>query len=160
MVGCFDETEAAFYFAEMCTAIRALHSRGFIHRDLKPRNWLIKSDGHLCLTDFGLSKGAVARLADSSTDLGRDPSRGVSRPVSRMTRRDRRQLERGLVTPTLHIPEECPATLGPAFKALDEPEFACSIVGTASYMAPEVALVGWAQQVILDYDESQSSWSS
>lgn len=32
---------------------------GVIYRDLKPENILLDAAGHLVLTDFGLSKGAV-----------------------------------------------------------------------------------------------------
>jgi len=48
------------YIAEIILAVEALHQLGYIHRDLKPGNFLIDKDGHLKLIDFGLSKeGAV-----------------------------------------------------------------------------------------------------
>lgn len=33
-----------------------MHKMHYIHRDIKPDNILISADGHLKLTDFGLSK--------------------------------------------------------------------------------------------------------
>lgn len=36
-------------------ALEYIHSLGIIHRDLKPDNLLINHDGHIKLTDFGLS---------------------------------------------------------------------------------------------------------
>ncbi|KAL9044003.1 MAG: hypothetical protein Q9214_002830 [Letrouitia sp. 1 TL-2023] len=56
----FPEDAAAFYMAEMVSAIDHLHNTvGVIYRDLKPENCLLDAEGHLLLTDFGLSKVAV-----------------------------------------------------------------------------------------------------
>jgi serine/threonine protein kinase len=53
----FSEEVAAFYMAEMVLALDHLHRTvGVIYRDLKPENCLLDSEGHLLLTDFGLSK--------------------------------------------------------------------------------------------------------
>lgn len=56
----FPEDTAAFYMAEMVLALEHLHHTvGVVYRDLKPENILLDSEGHLLLTDFGLSKVAV-----------------------------------------------------------------------------------------------------
>ncbi|KAI4208320.1 MAG: hypothetical protein LQ348_000244 [Seirophora lacunosa] len=58
--GMFPEETAAFYMAEMILALNHLHDTvGVVYRDLKPENCLLDADGHLLLTDFGLSKVAV-----------------------------------------------------------------------------------------------------
>lgn len=56
----FSEEVAAFYMAEMVLALEHLHQNvRVIYRDLKPENCLLDHEGHLLLTDFGLSKVAV-----------------------------------------------------------------------------------------------------
>ncbi|KAI9337868.1 kinase-like domain-containing protein [Zopfochytrium polystomum] len=55
----FSEDVAAFYIGELLLALEHLHSLGIIYRDLKPENVLLDAQGHVILTDFGLSKWAV-----------------------------------------------------------------------------------------------------
>ncbi|ESW03324.1 hypothetical protein PHAVU_011G004700 [Phaseolus vulgaris] len=65
-LGCLDENMARVYIAEVVLALEYLHSLNVIHRDLKPDNLLIGQDGHIKLTDFGLSK---VGLINSTDDL-------------------------------------------------------------------------------------------
>jgi serum/glucocorticoid-regulated kinase 2 len=52
---------ARFYAAEIVEGCEGLHAAGVIYRDLKPENILIGADGHIVLTDFGLSKEFARR---------------------------------------------------------------------------------------------------
>ena len=49
------ESVAKFYIAEIILAVEHLHNNNILYRDLKPENVLIDYDGHIKLTDFGLS---------------------------------------------------------------------------------------------------------
>ena len=51
-----DEDIAKFLTAELILAMKHMHNKGVIFRDLKPENLLIDSKGHLRLADFGLAK--------------------------------------------------------------------------------------------------------
>lgn len=57
--GYFSEDRTRYYLGELILALEALHATGIVYRDLKPENVLLDKDGHLRLTDFGLSKQLI-----------------------------------------------------------------------------------------------------
>jgi serine/threonine protein kinase len=58
--GCFSESRTKQYVCEVILGIDALHSADIVYRDLKTENILLDLDGHIKLTDFGLSKTGVS----------------------------------------------------------------------------------------------------
>lgn len=54
--GRMSERQARFYFVEILEAIEYLHKNDILYRDLKPENIVIDENGHIRITDFGLSK--------------------------------------------------------------------------------------------------------
>ncbi|KAK5827848.1 kinase-like domain-containing protein [Linnemannia elongata] len=65
--GSFDEDMAKMYIAECILALEYLHSNGITHRDLKPDNMLVNAEGHIKLTDFGLSRITTSTIKKSAT---------------------------------------------------------------------------------------------
>lgn len=68
--GRFTEDRTRFYAAEILLALEYLHDRDIIYRDLKPENVLIDEDGHLRISDFGLSKQGVTSDGKAFTFCG------------------------------------------------------------------------------------------
>ncbi|OMO95856.1 hypothetical protein CCACVL1_05217 [Corchorus capsularis] len=111
-LGCLDEEVARVYIAEVVLALEYLHSLHVVHRDLKPDNLLIAHDGHIKLTDFGLSKVGLINSTDdlsgpavSGTSLLDDEEPQLSASEQQQERRKKR-----------------------------------SAVGTPDYLAPEILL--------------------
>uniref|UniRef100_A0A671U522 non-specific serine/threonine protein kinase n=1 Tax=Sparus aurata TaxID=8175 RepID=A0A671U522_SPAAU len=52
----FPEEAVRIYIGEIILALEHLHKLGIVYRDIKLENILLDSEGHIVLTDFGLSK--------------------------------------------------------------------------------------------------------
>jgi len=59
--GRFDQDRAKFYVAEIILALEYLHKNKIIYRDLKPENILLDANGHITISDSGLSKIAFEK---------------------------------------------------------------------------------------------------
>ena len=57
-----DEDCVLGWFAELASAIDYIHEQGIVHRDIKLGNVLLSSDGHVVLSDFGISRIFSERL--------------------------------------------------------------------------------------------------
>ncbi|RIA87268.1 kinase-like domain-containing protein, partial [Glomus cerebriforme] len=66
----FDDARCLFYATEIILGIEELHRLGIVYRDLKPENILIGRDGHIVLTDFGLSKQFKPNWQKTNTFCG------------------------------------------------------------------------------------------
>jgi len=66
----FSEDRARFYAAELLQALDHLHKLNIIYRDLKLENVLMDHQGHLALTDFGLSKQNIDSTGGATTFCG------------------------------------------------------------------------------------------
>ncbi|KAF8894073.1 kinase-like protein [Infundibulicybe gibba] len=137
----FEEDFTRFYVAEMVLAIESCHKFGFIHRDIKPDNFLFDPEGHIKLSDFGLATDLHWAHDTSYYEQQRlhllhkhgiDLEDGSSLSDDKKTRRmDRREVERlmgggdgqgGVFT----------------WREKNRRKLAYSVCGTNSYMSPEV----------------------
>lgn len=124
-----------FYAAEVLVALEYLHLLGIIYRDLKPENVLVRSDGHIMLTDFDLSLCSDAVPAVEYPGFSPDPvppprSTAALTPFSCLSNRFFRSRKiQSLAANRLFVAEPVAAR-------------SCSFVGTHEYVPPEVATGG------------------
>jgi len=69
--GTLHPTEAMALVAQAAEALAAVHASGTVHRDVKPGNLLVRTDGRLVLTDFGIARTpAGGQLTNADTVMG------------------------------------------------------------------------------------------
>ena len=62
--GCLNWREALHFMTQIMQALRHAHSRGIVHRDIKPQNIMVLRDGSVKVADFG-----IARIMDSQKTM-------------------------------------------------------------------------------------------
>lgn len=60
--GVIDPREAIYFITQILRALQHAHDKGIVHRDIKPQNIMLISDGTIKVTDFG-----IARMSRSET---------------------------------------------------------------------------------------------
>jgi serine/threonine-protein kinase len=76
--------EARGWVTDVAAALARTHERGWVHRDLKPGNVLLRNDGRAVLTDFGLARKIAQSVPPAEGTVGYIPPEarggGVAHP--------------------------------------------------------------------------------
>ncbi len=92
--------EAKSAFRDTLLGLEFLHFQGIIHRDIKPANLLVSSDGHVKISDFGVSYLGKPLRDDEFDNLSDKLSEKEAREMD-----DPRLLARTVGTPAFYAPE-------------------------------------------------------
>ena len=68
-VGPLTEEEVARLLADVLSGLEAVHEAGYVHRDLKPGNLMVRPDGRVVILDFGAARQAVGQRSKSITSI-------------------------------------------------------------------------------------------
>jgi eukaryotic-like serine/threonine-protein kinase len=68
--GRFTPAEAVATITQVLNALAAAHAAGIVHRDVKPANILLQPNGHVKVTDFGISHLSTSELTQQGAVLG------------------------------------------------------------------------------------------
>ena len=88
--GALDPATVMRLVAQAADGLQAVHDRGIVHRDIKPANLMVRPDGHLLITDFGISRAQDATaLTASGAVLGTptylSPEQVLGRPATALS---------------------------------------------------------------------------
>ena len=155
--GVIPENTARWYIAEMVLCVEEAHRLKWIHRDVKPDNFLISASGHLKISDFGLAfdghwEHNQAYYNEHRYSLLDRFGIKVTGDLEDI-RLDQRQTD-----PTIKNTHDQGAWLTACspfrsdYAKVKQRKLCKSIVGTSQYMAPEVILGEW-------YDGRCDWWS-
>ena len=75
--GAVDPREAIYFITQLLRAMKHAHDKGIVHRDIKPQNILLISDGTIKVTDFG-----IARISENATRTMTDGAIGSVHYIS------------------------------------------------------------------------------
>ena len=137
----------------MILCIEEAHKMNWIHRDIKPDNFLIEASGHLKISDFGLAfdghwmhnqayynEQRHGLLQDLDMDVKGD-AQDIEEDKQRRSARETIDLINDNFGSHQRLRSKQDGTSGPVLDWLNQTQrrqFARSVVGTSQYMAPEI----------------------